>query len=104
MLEYAAALEEQVTAFQASGWTQSVFSDFSSSASIANTINTDSANPALLKEIQAKHKEQVGQIKQHTVIVATMKGNSTPAEPNPRDRVRRQRKKPIRTCANCKKT
>ena len=85
MLEYAAALEEQVTAFQASGWTQSVFSDFSSSASIANTINTDSANPALLKEMRAKHKEHTVEMKQLTAMVAAMKRNGTPPEPNPRD-------------------
>ena len=75
--EYAAALEEQVTALQALDGAQSVASDFASSTS---TINTDSA---LLKEMRAKRKEQAVQMKQLTAMVAAMKGNGTPSEPNP---------------------
>ena len=97
MSDYAAALEEQVTALHASDGAQSVVS------SSASTINTDIANTVLLKEIRAEHKEQVGQMKQITAMIAAMKGTSTPAEPTSRDRVHRKSKKPIRRCANCKK-
>ena len=96
--EYAAALEEQVTALQASDGAQSGISDFASSAS---TINAEST---LLKEMRSERKEQAIQMKQLTALVTAMKGTSAPADPTPRDRARRNKsKKPIRTCKNCKK-
>ena len=98
MAEYVAALEEQVTALQTSDGAQSVVSDFASSAS---TINADSA---LLKEMRAERKEQAVQMNQLTALVTAMKGTGAPANPTPSDRPRRNKsKKPIRTCANCKK-
>ena len=52
MAEYAAALEEQITALQTSNGAQSVVSDFASSAS---TINAEST---LLKEMRSERKKK----------------------------------------------
>ena len=102
MSEYAAALEEQVTALQTQADSaHSVVSDYASSAS---TVNSGSANTTLLAEMRAERKEQAGQMKQLTAMIATMKDSSTTTLPIPRDRSRRKSKKPIRTCGNCKKT
>jgi hypothetical protein len=60
MLEYVAALEEQLTALQTTAdGAQSVISDFASSAS---TVNSKVANATLLKEMGAERKQQAGQM------------------------------------------
>ena len=103
MSEYAAALEEQVTALQtAADGTPSVVSDF---ASVATTVNGTSAETALLKEMRDERKEQATQLKQLTAMVTAMKAAPPAATPpDPGKQGRRASKKPIRTCANCKKT